>query len=134
MQKQIKKPACNKNYRLAERIWWREKDSNLRRRSQRIYSPSPLATREPLHKCCQQMILYMHAIKMSTAFFYFFRFFISPFLPACPDTVPACVLRAAEHYPPILRGDSAVLQFPDKIYLPDTAPQLPAPEDLKFYS
>ena len=27
---------------------WREKDSNLRRRSQRIYSPSPLATREPL--------------------------------------------------------------------------------------
>ena len=31
-------------------IWWREKDSNLRRRSQRIYSPSPLAARDPLHR------------------------------------------------------------------------------------
>ena len=31
-------------------VKWREKDSNLRRRSQRIYSPSPLATRESLQK------------------------------------------------------------------------------------
>ncbi len=29
--------------------WWREKDSNLRRRSRQIYSLIPLATREPLH-------------------------------------------------------------------------------------
>ena len=29
--------------------WWREKDSNLRRRSRQIYSLLPLATREPLH-------------------------------------------------------------------------------------
>ena len=30
-------------------MWWWEKDSNLRRLSQRIYSPPPLATREPHH-------------------------------------------------------------------------------------
>ncbi len=35
---------------IAVLVWWREKDSNLRRRSQRIYSPSPLAAREPLQK------------------------------------------------------------------------------------
>ena len=28
--------------------WWREKDSNLRRQSQQIYSLSPLTAREPL--------------------------------------------------------------------------------------
>lgn len=32
-------------------IWWREKDSNLRRQSQRIYSPSPLTARESRLKC-----------------------------------------------------------------------------------
>ncbi len=34
-------------------IWWREKDSNLRRQSRQIYSLIPLAAREPLqlHKC-----------------------------------------------------------------------------------
>ena len=31
-------------------IWWREKDSNLRRLSRQIYSLIPLATREPLHR------------------------------------------------------------------------------------
>src|SRR5579872_183380 len=30
--------------------WWRGLDSNQRRLSQRIYSPSPLATRAPLRK------------------------------------------------------------------------------------
>ena len=44
-----KKPPC-KNTDWLLYIRWREKDSNLRRRSQRIYSPSPLATREPLHE------------------------------------------------------------------------------------
>ena len=29
-------------------IWWRGKDSNLRRQSQRVYSPTPLATWVPL--------------------------------------------------------------------------------------
>ncbi len=34
-------------------IWWREKDSNLRRQSRQIYSLIPLAAREPLrlHEC-----------------------------------------------------------------------------------
>ena len=34
-------------------IWWREKDSNLRRQSRQIYSLIPLAAQEPLqlHKC-----------------------------------------------------------------------------------
>ncbi len=31
-------------------LWWRGEDSNLRRRSQQIYSLPPLATREPLQK------------------------------------------------------------------------------------
>ena len=33
---------------LPEGIWWRGEDSNLRRLRQRVYSPSPLATRVPL--------------------------------------------------------------------------------------
>ena len=33
--------------------WWRGLDSNQRRLSQRIYSPSPLTTRAPLH-CCSE--------------------------------------------------------------------------------
>ena len=41
------------------RIWWRGLDSNQRRRSQRIYSPSPLATRAPL-----QRTRYIAAIQM----------------------------------------------------------------------
>ena len=34
---------------LAYEWWWREMDSNHRRRSRQIYSLIPLATREPLH-------------------------------------------------------------------------------------
>ena len=30
--------------------WWRGLDSNQRRHSQRVYSPSPLTTRAPLHQ------------------------------------------------------------------------------------
>ena len=46
---------CKKNtsdllvFNHSERIWWREVDSNHRRRSRQIYSLIPLATREPLH-------------------------------------------------------------------------------------
>jgi hypothetical protein len=36
---------CNARYLL---VWWRGKDSNLRRLSRQIYSLIPLATREPL--------------------------------------------------------------------------------------
>ena len=32
-------------------IWWRGKDSNLRRQSRQIYSLIPLAAREPLQEC-----------------------------------------------------------------------------------
>ena len=35
-------------FQLYKEDWWRGLDSNQRRRSQRIYSPSPLATRAPL--------------------------------------------------------------------------------------
>ena len=34
---------------LHGQLWWREKDSNLRRPSQQIYSLPPLAARESLH-------------------------------------------------------------------------------------
>src|SRR5690606_38340711 len=36
--------------RRASEGWWRGLDSNQRRHSQRIYSPSPLATRAPLRE------------------------------------------------------------------------------------
>ena len=37
------------NYtRMSHRIWWRGKDSNLRRQSRQIYSLIPLTAREPL--------------------------------------------------------------------------------------
>ena len=36
--------------------WWRVVDSNHRRRSQRIYSPPPLATRETLQIVCAYSI------------------------------------------------------------------------------
>jgi hypothetical protein len=34
---------------MVNREWWRELDSNQRTLSERIYSPSPLTTRTPLH-------------------------------------------------------------------------------------
>ena len=34
----------------ADKIWWREKDSNLRRQSRQIYSLLPLTARESLQK------------------------------------------------------------------------------------
>ena len=37
----------------SDQQWWRGLDSNQRRLSQRIYSPSPLTTRAPLHDCCR---------------------------------------------------------------------------------
>ena len=60
--------------------------------------------------------------------FLVFFIFILRRLPACPDTAPACVLRAAERYLPISHAVPDVLQFPDKTFLPDTDSQLPAPE------
>jgi hypothetical protein len=41
---QLKKPLLSKQH------WWRGLDSNQRRHSQRVYSPSPLATRAPLRE------------------------------------------------------------------------------------
>ncbi len=38
----------SRTFKLLLLKWWREKDSNLRRRSRQIYSLIPLATREPL--------------------------------------------------------------------------------------
>ena len=43
-------PPNMSNSQSGKRKWWRELDSNQRRHSQRIYSPSPLATRASLHK------------------------------------------------------------------------------------
>ena len=41
--------------RLPGRQWWRGLDSNQRRQSQRIYSPSPLTTRAPLQTAARSL-------------------------------------------------------------------------------
>ena len=43
-------------------IWWREKDSNLRRLSRQIYSLIPLTAREPLRKRGAIFITWHHPV------------------------------------------------------------------------
>jgi hypothetical protein len=47
-------------------IWWRGKDSNLRRQSRQIYSLIPLTAREPL----QKEVYFLRCINESQAFLY----------------------------------------------------------------
>ena len=42
--------ATAPDYQPRNTPWWRELDLNQRRHSQRVYSPSPLTTRAPLHR------------------------------------------------------------------------------------
>ena len=58
-------PNCEASRPSASRLpvqWWRGLDSNQRRHSQRIYSPSPLTTRAPLQICFRS-----HAARLSRA-------------------------------------------------------------------
>ncbi len=51
-------------------LWWRGKDSNLRRLSQQIYSLPPLATREPLQvvRILMEMYPYVNTQYTKTSF------------------------------------------------------------------
>jgi hypothetical protein len=45
-------------------IWWRGKDSNLRRQSRQIYSLIPLTAREPLQKVFAILLDEVHKVKL----------------------------------------------------------------------
>ena len=64
---------------------------------------------------------------MSTTFFKFFILFV---LPVFLDIAPAFVSHAATHCLLILHAGPVVLQFPHKIFLPDTTPPHFAPMGL----
>ena len=50
---QQKSPCSGKGFFVVLLMWWRGKDSNLRRQSRQIYSLIPLTAREPLHGVLQ---------------------------------------------------------------------------------
>ena len=43
---------------MVEKNWWMGMDSNHRSLRQRIYSPLPLATREPIHVTCVELTIH----------------------------------------------------------------------------
>ncbi len=54
---------------------WREKDSNLRRRNQQIYSLPPLATRESLQNVTKYIIPYLNILSTLIFIFYIYAVF-----------------------------------------------------------
>ena len=52
---QTKKPMLEQGLFYVLVMWWRGKDSNLRRQCRQIYSLIPLTAREPLHGVLQNL-------------------------------------------------------------------------------